>query len=52
MNNIIQWTCRGLCVNFTDCRLLCDIYNTIVCCLQEIMLTKDDFLSEVLIVLI
>ena len=44
MNNIIQWNCRGLCANFTDFRLLCDKYNPIVCCLQETMLTKDDFI--------
>ena len=25
-------------------RLLCDKYNPIVCCLQETMLTKDDFI--------
>ena len=25
-------------------RLLCDNYNPIVCCLQETMLTKDDFI--------
>ena len=44
MNNIIQWNCRGLRANFTDFRLLCDNYNPIVCCLQETMLTKDDFI--------
>ena len=44
MNNIIQWNCRGLRANFTDFRLLCDKYNPIVCCLQETMLTKDDFI--------
>ena len=27
-------------------------YNPIVCCLQETMLTRDDFVSVVLIVLI
>ena len=43
-NNIIQWNCRGLRANFTDFRLLCDKYNPIVCCLQETMLTKDDFI--------
>ena len=43
-NNIIQWNCRGLRANFTDLRLLCDKYNPIVCCLQETMLTKDDFI--------
>ena len=41
MNNIIQWNCRGLRATF---RLLCDNYNPIVCCLQETMLTKDDFI--------
>ena len=44
MNNIIQWNCRGLRANFTDFRLLCGIYNPIVCCLQETMLTNDDFI--------
>ena len=44
MNNIIQWNCRGLRANFNDFRLLCDNYNPIVCCLQETMLTKDDFI--------
>ena len=44
MNNNIQWNCRGLRSNFTDFRLLCDKYNPIVCCLQETMLTKDDFI--------
>ena len=44
MNNIIQWNCRGLRANFTDFRLLCDKYNPIICCLQETMLTKDDFI--------
>ena len=44
MNNIIQWNCRDLRANFTDFRLLCDKYNPIVCCLQETMLTKDDFI--------
>ena len=43
MNNIIQWNCRGLRANFYDFRLLCDNYNPIVCCLQETLLTKDDF---------
>ena len=36
--------CRGLRANFTDFRLLCDNYNPSVCCLQETMLTKDDFI--------
>ena len=40
MYNIIQWNCRA---NFNDFRLLCENYNPIVCCLQETMLTKDDF---------
>ena len=44
MNNIIQWNCRGLRANVTDFRLLYDKYNPIVCCLQETMLTKDDFI--------
>ena len=44
MNIIIQWNCRGLRANFTDVRLLCDNYNPIVCCIQETMLTKDDFI--------
>ena len=44
MNNIIQWNCRGLRANFNDFRLLCDNYKLIVCCLQETMLTKDDFI--------
>ena len=44
MNNVIQWNCRGQHANFTDFRLLCDKYNPIVCCLQETMLTKDDFI--------
>ena len=44
MNNSIQWNCRGLRANFTDFRLLCDKYNPIVFCLQETMLTKDDFI--------
>ena len=44
MNNIIQWNCRGLRANFNDFRLLCDNYNPTVCCLQETMLTKDDFI--------
>ena len=44
MNSIIQWNCRGLRANFTDFRLLCDNYNPIVCCIQETMLTKDDFI--------
>ena len=43
-NNIIQWNCRGLRANFTDFRLLCNKYNPIVCCLQETMLTKNDFI--------
>ena len=43
MNNIIQWICRGLRVNVTAFRLLCDKYNPIVSCLQETMLSKDDF---------
>ena len=30
--------------NFTDFRLLCDNYNPIVCCLQETMLTKVDYI--------
>ena len=45
-NNIIQWNYRGLRANFTDFRLLCDNYNPIVCCLQETMLTKDDFIMR------
>ena len=44
MNNIIQWNCRCLRTNFNYFRLLCDNYNPIVCCLQETMLTKDDFI--------
>ena len=44
MNNIIPWNCRGLRAIFTDFRLLCDKYNPIVSCLQETMLTKDDFI--------
>ena len=44
MNNIIQRNCRGLRANLTDFRLLYDKYNPIVCCLQETMLTKDDFI--------
>ena len=44
MNSIIQWNCRGLRANFTDFLLLCDDYNPIVCCIQETMLTKDDFI--------
>ena len=44
MYSIIQWICRGLRANFTDFRLLCDTYNLIVCCFQETMLTKDDFI--------
>ena len=44
MNNIIQWNCCGLRANFNDFSLLCDNYNPIVCCLQETMLTKDDFI--------
>ena len=43
MNNIIQWNCRDLSANFNYFRLLCDNYNPIVCCLQETMLTMDDF---------
>ena len=35
---------HGLRANFTDFRLLCDKYNPIVCCLQETMLNKDDFI--------
>ena len=46
MNNIIQWNCRGLRANFNYFRLLCDNYNPIVCCLQENMLTMDDFFSR------
>ena len=44
MKNIIQWNCRGMRANFNDFRLLCDNYNPIVCCLQETMSTKDDFI--------
>ena len=44
MNSSIQWNCRGLRANFTDFRLLCDKYNPIVCCLQETMLNKYDFI--------
>ena len=44
MNNIIQWGWCGLRANINDLRLLCDNYNTIVCCLQKTMLTKDDFI--------
>ena len=43
MNNIMQWKCRGLRAYFTDFRLLCDKYNPICCCLNETMLTNDDF---------
>ena len=43
MNNIIQMNCRGLCANVTDSKLLCDKYNPIVCCLQETMLAKYNF---------
>ena len=52
MNNIIRWNCRGLHTNFTDFRLLCDNYNPLVCCLQETMLTKDDFIIRGLFVFI
>ena len=45
MNNIIQWNCRGLRANFNDFGLLCANYNPIVCCLQETILTKDDFIN-------
>ena len=41
MNNIIQWNCHGIRVNFNAFRLLCDKHNPIVCCLQETMLTTD-----------
>ena len=44
MYNIIQWNCRGLRASFKDFRLLYDNYNPIVYCLQETMLTKDDFI--------
>ena len=40
---IIKWNCRGLRDNSTDIILLCDKYNPIVCCQQETMLTKDDY---------
>ena len=44
MNNIIiQWNYSGIRAKFTDFRLLCDTSNAIVCCLQETMLTMDDF---------
>ena len=43
MNNIIQWNCRGL-----PTLLIFDYdvtnKNQILCCLQETMLTKDDFI--------
>ena len=42
MTHIIQ--CNWLRANFNDFRLLCDNYNPLVCCLQETMLTKDDFI--------
>ena len=44
MNNIIQWNCRDPRANFNDFRMLCDSYNPIDCCIQETMLTKDDFI--------
>ena len=43
MNIIVQWHCRGLRANFTDFILLCVKYNPICFCLQETMLTNDDF---------
>ena len=43
MNSIIQCNCRRLPANFIDFRLLCDKCNSIVCCIQETMLTKDAF---------
>ena len=42
MNNIIQWNCCDL----RDFQLLCDNYNPIVCCLQETILTEDDFIIQ------
>ena len=46
MNNSIQWNCHGLRANINDFRLLCDNYNPIVWCIQETMLTKDDFIIQ------
>ena len=42
MNNIIQWNWHRF--QFTDLRLFCDKYSLIVCCLQETMLTKYNFI--------
>ena len=39
----IQWNCRGLRLNFNNFCLLYDNYNPIVCCLQETILTMDNF---------
>ena len=49
MNNIIQWNCRGPPANFNDFRVLSDDYNPIVCCLQETMLTMDNFVIRAFI---
>ena len=43
MNNIIQWNYRALRADFIDFRLLCDKYNPIICCIQETILIKNDF---------
>ena len=55
MNSIIQWNCGGIRANFIDFSIMMYKYNTIVCCIQESMLTKDDFViceSKINIVLL
>ena len=42
MNNIIQWNCRGLKVNFIEITLLVEAFLPIAFCLQETHLKKGD----------
>ena len=42
MNNIIQWNCRGLKVNFIEITLLVEAFLPIAFCLQETHLKKRD----------
>ena len=42
MNNIIQWNCRGLKVNFIEITLLVEEFLPVAFCLQETHLKKSD----------
>ena len=45
MNNIIQWNCRGLKINFIEITLLVQAFLPVAFCLQETHLKKSDTIN-------